>query len=155
MPARRMIRRLAGAGTYDAPKTETADSIAMDHQEDRAEGTAHANRQAQPSTPVGDARRQHLEALLAVARKSSCSRNDAPADEIQAKGHSDMIKISEYPQLKRICWSIPYAIEIPAEDALATYQRNWAWVDQGSLTDGEARLIRRLVNEYGSGVLHV
>ena len=131
----------------------------MDHQEDRTEGAAPANRQingqAQPSAPMDDARHQRLKALLAAARRSPYSRRDGPGDEIQTAGHSDMIKLSEYPQLKLICWSIPYAVEIPAEDALATYQRNWALVDRDSLTDGESCLIRRLVNEYGFGVLHV
>lgn len=44
---------------------------------------------------------------------------------------------------------------IPAEEALAIYERNWRFVDEERLTKREADLIRDLVQAFGRGVLLV
>jgi hypothetical protein len=58
-----------------------------------------------------------------------------------------------YPQLKQLVWSRDPLRPLPAEEALAIYERNWRFVDEEHLTKPEAELIRNLSAEFGSGVL--
>jgi hypothetical protein len=41
---------------------------------------------------------------------------------------------------------------IPADEALALYERNWRHVDTASMSGEEAELIQRLVDRFGGGV---
>lgn len=43
---------------------------------------------------------------------------------------------------------------IPADEALALYERNWRHVDAARLRGGEAELIRRLADRFGGGVFN-
>ena len=65
------------------------------------------------------------------------------------------IIIADYPELRLITWSMPDAVEMDEDLVLATYERNWRYVDQSRLTSDEKGLIQRLVDTYGNGVLHV
>lgn len=65
------------------------------------------------------------------------------------------IHIKDYPQLTLIAWNRRECGWIEEREALALYERNWRFVDQGTLTDGERDLIDRLVQQYGNGVLNV
>ena len=65
------------------------------------------------------------------------------------------INIADYPELRLITWSMPDAVEMDEDLVLATYERNWRYVDQGRLTPNEKDLIQHLVDTYGNGVLHV
>lgn len=64
-----------------------------------------------------------------------------------------MIIPAEFPELKRLAWNRDAARPIPAEEALALYERNWRFVDTASLTAREAELIRDLTNQFGHGVM--
>lgn len=65
------------------------------------------------------------------------------------------IHIADYPQLKLIAWNRFHVDFIEGDEALALYERNWRYVDQGALTVHEKQLIDQLVAQYGNGVLHV
>lgn len=65
------------------------------------------------------------------------------------------VKISEYPQLRLLCWSFRPDLVLCGKDALSIYERNWVLVDQGALLDHEKALIARLVRDFGNGVLMV
>jgi hypothetical protein len=65
------------------------------------------------------------------------------------------LHITEYPQLRLIAWSRADDDIIEEDEALALYERNWRYVDRARLTDKEQRLIDRLVEQYGNGILHV
>lgn len=65
------------------------------------------------------------------------------------------VRIEEYPQLKRLIWNRPGAESLVERDALALYERNWDLIDADQLTEHERTLLRRLVDKYGQGVLHV
>lgn len=65
------------------------------------------------------------------------------------------VLIRDYPQLRDLCWNRPAAAVIDGRDALALYERNWRFVDRDALIPAERRLLRVLVDRYGSGVLNV
>lgn len=65
------------------------------------------------------------------------------------------IRLDEYPQLKRLTWNRPGADTLAERDALALYERHWDLVDADRMTMHERDLLRRLVDKYGQGILHV
>lgn len=65
------------------------------------------------------------------------------------------VRLDEYPQLKRLIWNRPGAVSLAERDALALYERHWDLVDAEQMTAHEHALVRRLVDKYGHGVLHV
>ena len=66
----------------------------------------------------------------------------------------NMIQIEKYPQLRLIAWNRPTG-EVSEQEAFAIYERNWRFIDAGSLTEEERQLIERLKADYGNGVMHV
>jgi hypothetical protein len=60
----------------------------------------------------------------------------------------------EWPTLRSLAWNRSDRW-IPAEEALALYERNWRFVEPTRLNQEEADLIDRLKNHFGGGVLNV
>ena len=58
-----------------------------------------------------------------------------------------------WPVLRDITWNRADRW-IPADEALALYERNWRHVDAARLRDDEAELIRRLADRFGGGVFN-
>lgn len=71
----------------------------------------------------------------------------------RARG-KDVVRLDDYPQLAQIGWNRAVR-EITGEDALALYEANWRFVDEGKLTPREKALLDRLVKKYGQGMLNV
>ena len=67
----------------------------------------------------------------------------------------DMIlDIDQWPGLRELAWSRADRW-IPAEEALALYERNWRFVDPEQLTQAELELIDHLKHRFGGGMLNV
>ena len=67
----------------------------------------------------------------------------------------DMIlDIDQWPGLRELAWNRADRW-IPAEEALALYERNWRFVDPQQLTQAESELIDRLKHQFGGGMLNV
>lgn len=66
-----------------------------------------------------------------------------------------MIKLTDYPQLRLIAWNRQPDDVVTETEALALYEANWRWIDDRILTPEERKLIERLVQEVGQGVLNV
>jgi hypothetical protein len=64
-----------------------------------------------------------------------------------------VLDLHQWPALRELAWNRA-GRWIPAEDAFALYERNWRFVDEKRLTKEEGRLIERLRNRYGGGVLN-
>ena len=60
-----------------------------------------------------------------------------------------MIRIADFPQLSFIAWNRPKDGLIDEEEALALYERNWAYVDKNALTPNEKALVNQLAERYG------
>lgn len=65
------------------------------------------------------------------------------------------VRLSEYPQLKRLTWNQPGIDALDERDALALYERYWDLVDADQMDESERALLERLVQWYGKGILHV
>lgn len=65
------------------------------------------------------------------------------------------IRIANYPQLRLIAWNRREDATLDDVEALALYERNWRHVEADALEPRERRLIDRLVQTVGNGVLHV
>ncbi|MBA3485864.1 MAG: helix-turn-helix domain-containing protein [Lysobacter sp.] len=65
------------------------------------------------------------------------------------------LRITDYPQLKRLAWNRPGNDLVTERDALALYERNWRLVDQEQMSARERELLQRLVQKHGGGILHV
>ncbi len=63
-----------------------------------------------------------------------------------------LVTIADYPALSEIAWNRTGSW-IPARDALRLYERNWRFVDAGSLEPRERALIERLSERFGGGPL--
>jgi hypothetical protein len=64
------------------------------------------------------------------------------------------VRIADFPVLRELAWNRVDAY-IPAEEALALYERNWRFVQDAGLSAEEQKLIDRLTQQCGSGVLNV
>jgi hypothetical protein len=65
------------------------------------------------------------------------------------------IRLNDYPQLQFIAWNRHKDDSIEEEEAFSLYERNWRWVEQANLSANERRLIERLTQVFGHGVLNV
>ena len=64
-----------------------------------------------------------------------------------------VLDLDRWPALKELAWNRADRW-IPAEEALALYERNWRHIEAGRLTAEEADLIERLKARFGGGVLN-
>jgi hypothetical protein len=65
-----------------------------------------------------------------------------------------LVDVGKYPNLQLLAWNRgdPYITE---RDAFGLYERNWKFVDTKNMTEQERRLIDRLTEKWGRGVLNV
>ena len=68
--------------------------------------------------------------------------------------HTPTIEIARYPNLRLLAWQL-HRDRIGEAEAFALYEREWRHVDVQRLNVEERRLIRRLADTYGQGVLNV
>jgi hypothetical protein len=64
------------------------------------------------------------------------------------------IEITHYPNLRLLAWQL-HRNRIGEAETFALYEREWRHVDVARLSDKERRLIKRLADTYGHGVLNV
>jgi len=64
-----------------------------------------------------------------------------------------VVDMHQWPRLRELAWNRADRW-IPAEEALALYERNWRFVQEDELTAEEAALIDRLKQRFGGGVLN-
>lgn len=111
---------------------------------DRIEATASA------STPRERAARTRAINAASHAMRQLVQRNATSIDGQEGAQRADVV-VDHYPQLRRITWSMPGAVTIPAADALALYEQRWSYVDKAALSADEWALIDRLAHEQGGG----
>ena len=65
-----------------------------------------------------------------------------------------VLDIEQWPGLRELAWN---RVDrwIPADEALALYERNWRFVDPKQLTQAESELIDHLKRRFGGGMLNV
>ncbi len=60
--------------------------------------------------------------------------------------------VRAWPALRELAWNRKDRW-IPAQEALALYERNWRFVDERRLDPAEAKLIEQLKTRYGGGAI--
>jgi len=60
-----------------------------------------------------------------------------------------LIKLADYPQLKRLAWQVHGADELSPVEALGIYERNWRHIDLQALEPRERQLIEALRRALG------
>lgn len=65
-----------------------------------------------------------------------------------------IVDLQRWPTLRELAWNRKDRW-IPADEALALYERNWRFVETEQLSADETALIDRLKARYGGGLLHV
>ncbi len=66
---------------------------------------------------------------------------------------AQLVDLERWPALRELAWNRADRW-ILARDALALYERNWRFVDTLRLEPDERKLIDRLKQEFGGGMLH-
>jgi len=59
------------------------------------------------------------------------------------------IRLTDYPQLKRLAWQLNKTAELSPEEALDIYERNWRHIDLKALGHDEQELIEKLLAAFG------
>jgi transcriptional regulator with XRE-family HTH domain len=67
----------------------------------------------------------------------------------------DRIRLADYPQLRKLAWQLSGVEELPPDEALSLYERNWRHVDVEKLTPQERALIQALTAARPGGRLLV
>jgi transcriptional regulator with XRE-family HTH domain len=65
------------------------------------------------------------------------------------------IRVSDYPELKKLAWHLPGRDEVNSKEALELYERGWRHVDQTRMTSRERALVAALTRSFGRGRLLV
>jgi len=65
------------------------------------------------------------------------------------------IKLTDYPELKKLAWQLKSTKELTAKEALSLYERNWRHVDIDNMKEKERDLIQSLLHYFGKERLFV
>lgn len=126
--------------------TSTAEAAGM------SRVTLHRIERGEPSVTMG----AYLSAIAALGLEF-----DVIDPQVRRRGAGvepgvpTIIRLDEYPQLKRLAWQRHGENEVTPSDALALYERNWRHVDQSGIEPRERALIQALVETLGAGRLLV
>ena len=63
--------------------------------------------------------------------------------------------LSRYAQLRFIASQLTETAILTEAEALALYERNWRFLDLGTMDDEERRFLDSLVRRVGKGVLNI
>ena len=93
-----------------------------------------------------------LEAVQAARFRAAAASPRFRAD-LAALIDAMSVDRTAWPVLKELTWNRADQW-IPADEALALYERNWRHVDPARLGEDEARLIERLTERFGGGTFN-
>jgi transcriptional regulator with XRE-family HTH domain len=139
---------LLGARIRAARKRRRITAVAAAEAAGISRVTLHRIERGEPTVAIG--------AWLAVAGALGLTLDlhDAQA-VVGTKKLPEMIRLRDFPQLKRLAWQLHGVEDVPPSVALDLYERNWRHVDRAALSDGEAALIEALSRALGGGRLVV
>ena len=64
-------------------------------------------------------------------------------------------ELSRYPQLRLIASQLTETAILTEAEALTLYERNWRFLDLGTMDDEERRFLDSLARGVGKGVLNI
>ncbi|HKZ73054.1 MAG TPA: hypothetical protein VJ011_03260 [Steroidobacteraceae bacterium] len=86
-------------------------------------------------------------------RLAAAARQPGFADALDAWLDSAVVSTERYPLLADLAWNRADRI-MPAREAFELYERNWRFVDVSQLDPAERRLIQRLAEAFGKGLIN-
>lgn len=113
--------------------------------------TLHRIERGEPSVTMG----AYLSAIAALGLELEVADPQEDRAVESQPGAPGSIRLSEYPQLKRLAWQFHGMAEVTPAQALNLYERNWRHIDQASMQPGERALVRILAATLGGGRLLV
>ena len=113
--------------------------------------TLHRIERGEPSVTMG----AYLSAIDAVGLQLELRDPRAPAAAPNTASLPERVRLTDFPQLKRLAWQLHDVEELSPADALNLYERNWRHIDRSSLEPAELALLRALVDQLGGGRLLV
>lgn len=113
--------------------------------------TLHRIERGEPSVTMG----AYLSAIDAVGLRLDLTDPQAAPAGARDTGVPAIVRLADYPQLKRLAWQLHGVTELSPAEALSLYERNWRHIDQGSMAPDERALVRALVGALGGGRLLV
>ena len=66
----------------------------------------------------------------------------------------EFIDLTQYPQLRLICWNHREPIKLTRREAFGKYEGCWRFVDRATLDPHEAAFIQDLADEFGKGLIN-
>lgn len=115
--------------------------------------TWHRIERGEPSVTMG----AYLNALNSLGLEFTVQAPPAPEPVVRATPTvvPDLIRLADYPQLKRLAWHAPGLTELTPAEALSLYERNWRHLDRERMQPPERELLGALVRAQGKGRLLV
>lgn len=117
--------------------------------------TLHRIERGEPSVTMG----AYLSAIDAVGLALSLAGQgalDTPeAGTPDAGSVPAAIRVSDYPELRRLTWQMGADEVLTPAEALSVYERNWRHVDVEAMPPGERALLRALEEHVAGGRLLV
>jgi transcriptional regulator with XRE-family HTH domain len=92
---------------------------------------------------------------VAVTLKGPAADPAAPEAPASTRALPDRIVIADYPQLRRLAWSIPGAVDVSPQEALDLYERGWRHIAPDTMEPREHDLFTALVRVLAGGHLLV
>lgn len=90
--------------------------------------------------------------VVAVAQTTTASHSPQPGSR---PGIDAGIRLTDYPELRRLAWQLPDTFELTSAEALGLYERHWRHLDETRLSPTERALLDHLRCTVGKGHLLV
>jgi len=115
--------------------------------------TLHRIERGEPSVAMG----AYMSAVAALGLELEVvnpqDRRSGEVNEDKAPRLPSTIRLTDYPQLKRLAWQLHGVTEVTPKEALELYERNWRHVDQNVMDPQEHMLVKTLVTALGGRLL--
>lgn len=109
--------------------------------------TLHRIERGHPSVTMG----AYFNVIAALGLNFQLTEKD-PSSAVLSEEDCDLpekIKLSDYPELKKLGWALDEKVEMTAREVLDLYERNWRHLDQQALNDRERTFINKLIKKTG------
>ena len=113
--------------------------------------TLHRIERGEPSVTMG----AYLSAIDAVGLQLALHDPQAAAASPQPAALPARVRLSDFPELRRLAWPLQGVEELSPAEALSLYERNWRHIDPAALQPAEQALVQALASELGGGRLLV
>ncbi len=140
-PQARKLLEEFGFALRDLRRTARISAAAAAEAAGMSRVTLHRIEKGEPSVTAG----AYAAAAVALgARWQLTDVRDARPAHDPKRWMPTRIRMGDYPKLKELAWQVQGSDELTPREALDIYERNWRYVDPGSLAETERDLVDAL-----------